>query len=108
MLISLSKSIGRRFFFLGTWKSALRIQFEPVSPVLRFQIDRHKMHKNPLVLLFVLNFVWHHSAGLYFHLAEGERKCFIEEVPSETQVTCKYAQIWPSIHRIFRVNLATN
>lgn len=26
------------------------------------------------------------SYGLYFHIAEGERKCFIEEIPEETQV----------------------
>ena len=25
--------------------------------------------------------------GLYFHIAETERKCFIEEIPDETMVT---------------------
>lgn len=24
--------------------------------------------------------------GLYFHIAEGERKCFIEEIPDDTTV----------------------
>lgn len=28
--------------------------------------------------------------GLYFHIAEGERKCFIEEVPEETLVVGHY------------------
>lgn len=30
-----------------------------------------------------------HSAGLYFHIAETERKCFIEEIPDETNVIGK-------------------
>lgn len=27
--------------------------------------------------------------GLYFHIAETERKCFIEEIPGETSVIGK-------------------
>jgi hypothetical protein len=26
------------------------------------------------------------SSGLYFHIGETERKCFIEEIPDETTV----------------------
>lgn len=26
------------------------------------------------------------ASALYFHIAEGERKCFIEEVPDDTTV----------------------
>lgn len=26
------------------------------------------------------------SSALYFHIAEGERKCFIEEIPDDTTV----------------------
>lgn len=29
--------------------------------------------------------------GLYFHIAETERKCFIEEIPDETTVLGKTA-----------------
>ena len=29
------------------------------------------------------------SSGLYFHIGETERKCFIEEIPDETMVTGK-------------------
>ena len=29
------------------------------------------------------------TSGLYFHIAETERKCFIEEIPDETMVTGK-------------------
>lgn len=29
------------------------------------------------------------SDGLYFHIAETERKCFIEEIPDETMVVGK-------------------
>ena len=27
------------------------------------------------------------ASGLYFHIAETERKCFIEEIPDETMIT---------------------
>lgn len=49
------------------------------------------MYQNPFYILLALNFVltYYRTDGLYFHLSEGERKCFIEEVPSETQVTGK-------------------
>ena len=30
------------------------------------------------------------SFGLYFHIGETERKCFIEEIPDETMVTGNY------------------
>lgn len=30
------------------------------------------------------------ASGLYFHIAETERKCFIEEIPDETMVTGNY------------------
>lgn len=33
-----------------------------------------------LFLLFDL------TSALYFHIAEGERKCFIEEIPDDTTV----------------------
>ena len=32
--------------------------------------------------------------GLYFHIAETERKCFIEEIPDETMITGKRGQFW--------------
>ncbi len=31
-------------------------------------------------------------SGLYFHIAETERKCFIEEIPDETMVIGKWFQ----------------
>ena len=39
-----------------------------------------------LSLLAVLPFF---TSGLYFHIGETERKCFIEEIPDETMVTGK-------------------
>ena len=30
------------------------------------------------------------TTGLYFHIGETERKCFIEEIPDETMVTGNY------------------
>lgn len=47
------------------------------------------MHKKlffALLLIVLINF----SAALYFHIAETERKCFIEEIPDETMVVAKY------------------
>lgn len=46
-----------------------------------------KMFLNPFYLLVVFSLMLNYATGLYFHLAEGERKCFIEEVPSDTMVT---------------------
>ncbi|XP_045137997.1 transmembrane emp24 domain-containing protein eca-like [Portunus trituberculatus] len=39
-----------------------------------------------LISLCVLSVV----EGLYFHIGETERKCFIEEIPDETMVTANY------------------
>lgn len=35
-----------------------------------------------LVLLCILEY----GTGLYFHIAETERKCFMEDIPDETTV----------------------
>lgn len=45
------------------------------------------MYYNQINLLVVSCFLLEGATALYFHLAEGERKCFIEEVPSDTMVT---------------------
>lgn len=39
-----------------------------------------------LVLLCILEY----GTGLYFHIAETERKCFMEEIPDETTVLVNY------------------
>ncbi len=40
------------------------------------------------ILLIGLFFsLFSYSSGLYFHIGETERKCFIEEIPDETMVT---------------------
>jgi hypothetical protein len=41
-------------------------------------------------LLLVAVFLPPQVAPLYFHIAETERKCFIEEIPDETMVTGNY------------------
>lgn len=43
-----------------------------------------------LLPLAVALFLAQQSNGLYFHIKETERKCFIEEVPDETLVVGKY------------------
>ncbi|XP_075146515.1 transmembrane p24 trafficking protein eclair [Haematobia irritans] len=43
-----------------------------------------------LIALFVLVSTCNSVFGLYFHIAETERKCFIEEVPDETTVIVNY------------------
>ena len=42
-----------------------------------------------LATFLTLCFVIRLSNGLYFHIGETERKCFIEEIPDETMVTGK-------------------
>ena len=38
------------------------------------------------LLLFLVFVALPVTQGLYFHIAETERKCFIEEIPDETMV----------------------
>ncbi|KAK7571819.1 hypothetical protein V9T40_014291 [Parthenolecanium corni] len=38
----------------------------------------------------ILIFCFRYSDGLFFHIAETERKCFIEEIPDETTVLVNY------------------
>lgn len=44
------------------------------------------MLKFALVVLTAVLLHLHLTQALYFHIAETERKCFIEEVPDETTV----------------------
>lgn len=37
-------------------------------------------------IFFIFLCVFEYGTGLYFHIAETERKCFIEEIPDETTV----------------------
>lgn len=43
-----------------------------------------------LAVIFFLNLSFPNLQCLFFHMGETERKCFIEEIPNETMVTCKY------------------
>jgi len=45
---------------------------------------------NTLRCLIVLGVVFNGAFGLYFHIGETERKCFIEEIPDETTVLANY------------------
>lgn len=42
------------------------------------------MLKYSLSIIFL--YIIHFTNGLYFHIGETERKCFIEEIPDETNV----------------------
>ncbi|XP_033361954.1 transmembrane emp24 domain-containing protein eca [Bombus vosnesenskii] len=41
-------------------------------------------------IFFIFLCVFEYGTGLYFHIAETERKCFIEEIPDETTVLVHY------------------
>ncbi|XP_014204986.1 transmembrane emp24 domain-containing protein eca [Copidosoma floridanum] len=45
---------------------------------------------NALRYLIALSVVFECTSGLYFHIGETERKCFIEEVPDDTTVLMTY------------------
>jgi hypothetical protein len=49
-------------------------------------------HKMSAILqsLLALVVIFPLVSPLYFHIAETERKCFIEEIPDETMVTGNY------------------
>jgi len=42
--------------------------------------------RDQFISLALILCVLHSACGLYFHISETERKCFIEEVPDETTV----------------------
>lgn len=42
------------------------------------------------IIIFVLFIVINQTCALYFHIGETERKCFIEEIPDETNVIVNY------------------
>ena len=44
-------------------------------------------------------------SGLYFHIGETERKCFIEEIPDETMVTGNY-KVYYTLNSIICVRLS--
>jgi len=48
------------------------------------------MAKLDIFSFLLLGFVIEYSNGLYFHIGETERKCFIEEIPDETTVLVMY------------------
>lgn len=50
------------------------------------------MAKLDIFSFLLLGFVIEYSNGLYFHIGETERKCFIEEIPDETTVLGEYIQ----------------
>lgn len=45
-----------------------------------------KMKFSSVPCLLALFLVLDVSSALYFHIGEGERKCFIEEIPDDTTV----------------------
>ena len=66
--------------------SVLRLTVLVVSPFGQNHnpLPKTKMDST-LIVLVVLGLV-HLGSGLYFHIGETERKCFIEEVPDDTLV----------------------
>lgn len=42
-----------------------------------------------LVILAFIGYLFSSTNGLYFHMGETEKKCFIEEIPDETMVIGK-------------------
>ena len=43
-----------------------------------------------LCLIILFSFIIHDSFGVYFHIGEKEKKCFIEELPEDTMLTAVY------------------
>ncbi|KAI1301616.1 Transmembrane emp24 domain-containing protein eca [Halotydeus destructor] len=42
------------------------------------------------IVLFAIYLYFQNADGLYFHIQEGERKCFIEEIPDDTLIVGNY------------------
>ena len=48
-----------------------------------------------LFVLFCLFYILQNCWGIYFHIGEKEKKCFIEELPEDTMLTATYkAELW--------------
>lgn len=56
------------------------------KPIL---VSGKKMEIFKISSLITLFIVFDVTSALYFHIAEGERKCFIEEIPDDTTVIGK-------------------
>lgn len=52
------------------------------------------MLKKDTFSLILLALAVEYANGLYFHIAETERKCFIEEIPDETTVLGELSVIY--------------
>lgn len=57
------------------------------------------MSKTLEICAFLLCLCVHFVTPLYFHIGETERKCFIEEIPDETQVIGM--QFQPAVSQLF-------
>lgn len=51
------------------------------------------MLKTGFFVLLLSSFLFHLTTGLYFHMAETQRKCFFEEIPDETTVLGKQKKV---------------
>lgn len=58
------------------------------------------MLKKDTFSLILLALAVDYANGLYFHIAETERKCFIEEIPDETTVLGELSVIY-ALHVTF-------
>jgi len=62
-----------------------------VSPLSKMILSSLEMSMRRVFLVaFILSPYLYLVSGLYFHIGETERKCFIEEIPDETMVVGNY------------------
>ena len=54
---------------------------------VQLSVPFQKMISAKVIIFGLLFGLFGLSSGLYFHIGETERKCFIEEIPDETMVT---------------------
>lgn len=74
---------------MGAEFESLKI-FEPRKPLVNATIAAKMSQPPPIVTAIVaMSVLMTIADALYFHIAETERKCFIEEIPDETMVTGK-------------------
>lgn len=53
-----------------------------------------EMWKPEMIGLFIISLAISTVNSLYFHIAETERKCFIEEIPDDTTVIGMVYIVW--------------
>jgi len=76
-------------------RSAIRFVFPYFINLCEERIYKCCTMQTRLIFMVLLLTLLHSTSGLYFHMRENERKCFVQTAPDDTDVTGKVRNIPP-------------